>query len=182
MPHRFTEPTPVTRAHGTVVEVFVSDWEIECCAPPPSEGERTRWTLTFVPAGGSSPELDRTRTWDVVRHPAGTVLTDGQVVACWYGDGAPAPGHHEVRGHLVGSVHGPAPEGVPAVDAMVQRVQVAAQVFRLDDTRTLRPVAGTWEVRDVRTSPRRFSWGDQCIEPGVDVWAETGVLLDLTVP
>jgi hypothetical protein len=64
----------------------------------------------------------------------------------------------------------------------VQRVRVAAQVFRLDDTRTLWPVVGTLELVDVQVSPRGFGHGDGRIEPGVDVRMETGVLLELTVP
>jgi hypothetical protein len=65
MSHRFTGPTPTSLAGRHLVEVFVADWEVECCAPPPVVGESTTWTLGFSATTDECPScgLDRDRTW-----------------------------------------------------------------------------------------------------------------------
>jgi hypothetical protein len=110
--HVFTEPTPAGLAARTVVEVFVSAWEIECCAPPPIVGELSSWRLEFVAAGGRYPnaELDRDSTWLATRRPDGSIqLADGPVTALWAEHAGPAPGRVALRGYLYGNAHGPAP-------------------------------------------------------------------------
>jgi hypothetical protein len=186
MSHRFTEPTPTSLAGRHLVEVFVAGWEVECCAPPPVVGESTTWTLGFSATTDECPScgLDRDRTWQVVRHETWTAVADGPVVACWNDrcGRPPGPGRHALRGYLVGSVHGLGPDDVPPTTGTVQRVRLATEVFRLDDERTLRPVAGTLELVDVARSPRSFSTGDRRIEPGVDLPMQTGVLVEVSVP
>jgi hypothetical protein len=185
MTHRFTDPTPTSRSGRTVAEVFVDDWEIECCGPLPAVGEPTTWRLRFVPAGDPPHELDAERSWLVERRGTWTALADGPVVASWLSSAQPAPepGRNALRGQLIGSRHGGSgPDAAPEVTGTVLRVRLASCVFRLDGTRTLVPQPGTFRLVDVPRSPRRFAWPDRPIELGVDLAMETGVLLDLAVP
>jgi hypothetical protein len=185
MSHRFTGPTPASSANRVHVEVFVSSWEIECCAPPPAVGEEATWTLQFVSASGPYPfpELDTERSWQVVQRGDTTCLIDGPVVAFWSDfDGAPpAPGPATMRGHVYGNAHGPLPEAVPAVMGIVQRVRIASQAYAPHGERELRAVPGTLMLADVERSPRWFSRGDRPLADRVDQAQQTGVLLDLAV-
>jgi hypothetical protein len=163
----------------TLIEVFVSGWEIECCAPEPIVGERSTWRLDFVSAGGDypNPELDRDRLWLVTRRADGlTLLNDGPVDALWAGHNGtpPKPGPAQLRGYLYGNAHGPAPDDAPLTTGRIHRVRIAQEEFRLVEPRRLEPVAGTLTLTDVRRSPKWFTGS----EAGVH---QTGVLLDLVV-
>ncbi len=162
-----------------VIEVFVSGWEIECCAPPPVIGEEAAFRLDFVPAGGEYPlrELERERLWLVTRRPDGlTQLADGPVEALWPGHlgSPPAPGPALLRGYLYGNAHGPAPDDAPPATGRVCRVRVAGQEYRRVAPRRLEPVAGTLTLTDVRESPRCFDGTDAGPQ-------QIGVLLDLAL-
>lgn len=179
--HQFTEPTPAGTVGHIIVEVFVSGWEIECCAPPPVVGECTTWRLGFVPAGGDYPsaELDRDRSWQVSRRADGaTVLVDGPVAAHWsdHAGPPPGPGRATLRGYLYGNAHGPAPDDPLRTSGRVRRVRVVSQLFTLETGRTLVAVPGTVQLSDVQRSPRRFTHGD-----GSGTRMETGVLVEMAV-
>jgi hypothetical protein len=183
--HRFTEPTPVGNVGHTLIEVFVSGWEIECCAPPPVVGESTTWRLDFIPAGSDYPaaELDRDRSWQVSRRADGsTALQDGPVTALWSGHAATPPGQGRatLRGHLYGNAHGPAPDDAPVTTGTVRRVRVASQRFSRTADRTLLPVPGTVQLRDVQRGPRRFA-PHGGLDERDETRLETGVLIDMAV-
>lgn len=185
MPHRFTASTPTSLSGRVVVEFFVADWEIECCAPPPAVGEPTTWRLVLVPAAGLADDVPARRgTWLVEPRGTWTALTDGPVVACWppSAEAPPPPGRHPLRGLLVGTRHGgTVPDDLPKTTGRVDRVRLASQLFRLDGERTLHPVAGTLELVDVPRSPRRFR-NDPLPRPGAQSRQQTGVLVAITVP
>lgn len=170
--------------HRFTVEFFVASWEIECCAPPPVVGEPMTWRLGFATEDGDATPTHE-RIWSVARHETWTALSDGPIVACWIGtDGSPPPaGIHRLRGALFGTRHGGScPDDVPETTGTVQRVRLASEVFRLDAGRTLRPIPGTLELADCRSSPRWFDSGEHPIEPGFQDRMQTGVLIEATVP
>ncbi len=173
--HEYTEPTPTGPDGRTVVEVFVSGWEIECCAPPPVVGGTGTWRLDFIGAGDG--DLDRDHTLLVARLPDRTELSDGPVTALWadHNGPPPEPGRRTVRGFYYGNAHGPAHPDAPVTTGVVLRVRLVRQDYALVAPRSLAPVPGTLTLTDVRRSPRRFAGG-----PGAGVH-ETGVLLDLDV-
>lgn len=160
------------------VELFVSGWEIECCAPPPVIGASTTWTLQHVAATDPFPmhELDRVRTW----RAESTRLVDGPIVVMPSHDGPPLqPGWHELRGHLSGTRHGPMPEEFPETTGTVQRVRVVSLRRTLGEPRTWHAVPGTLTMTDVRESPRWFT-SDRGAK--TDHTSQEGVLLDIAVP
>ena len=163
----------------TVIEVFVSGWEIECCAPPPVVGEKATFRLDFVAAGGVYPlaELYRERLWLVTRRTDGlTQLSDGPAEAMWpdHLGAPPAPGPALLRGYLYGHAHGHAPDDAPLTTGRVRRVRVTGQEYRRVAPRQLEPVAGTLTFTDVRESPRWFAGTDAGPQ-------QIGVLLDLAL-
>jgi hypothetical protein len=177
MPHRFTG-----RTH---IEVFVSSWEIECCAPPPVIGELTSWALTFIGPSDTWPELDCDRAWHVERRGRSTWLVDGRVSARWstHNGPPPEPGHAVARGSLHGGVHD---EG-PQTTGRVQRIRFATSRYRLVEPRTLEPVPGTLTLTDVSEAPSSLffdfdSGGRTTGRQGDDQPMSLGVLLDMTVP
>jgi hypothetical protein len=184
MPHQFTEPTPTSLGTGVHIEVFVSSWEIECCAPAPVVGEPTRWVLTFIDPSDIWPELDCDRAWRVERRDHSTWLTDGPVSARWseHNGPPPEPGHTTVRGSLYGGVHD---EG-PRITGTVQRIRFATSNYRLVQPRRLEPVPGTLALTDVPEAPRslffNFDSEGRRNAHGDDEPKSLGVLLDLTVP
>jgi hypothetical protein len=185
MSHRFTEPTPASFADRVHVQVFVSSWEIECCAPPPVIGEQTTWTLQFVSASGpyAMPDLQTERAWQVAQRGDRTFLTNGPINVFWSDfDGAPpTPGRAMLRGHVYGNAHAQSAE-IPAVTGIVQRIRIASQVFAPHGERELRAVPGTLTLTDVNRSPRWFSNGERPLTDRVEQAHQIGVLLDLAVP
>lgn len=185
--HRFTEPTPYSRAGLDLVRVFAASWEIECCAPPPVVGEDASWWLTFFRAGLDPFEpADDEADWMLVdRGGSGFAITRGDVAALWSDANGPppAPGPVHLSGHLSGSVHGPVPDDLPPVGGVVQRVWVVSQDEELRDMgvqRTIVPVPGTTVLTEVSASPRGFrmtvpTWGERRRN-------EVGVLFELGVP
>ncbi|WP_214370623.1 DUF6578 domain-containing protein [Pseudonocardia sp. H11422] len=186
---RFTEPTPASPPGRDLVEVFVSDWEIECCAPPPVVGEPSSWTLQFISAGEPypTPELDREHTWQVQRRDELTVLTSGAITAAWslVGGAPPEPGSARLCGHLAGTVHdGFVPDEAPRATGLVQRIRLVSQLFTASETDNSRvqitPVPGMITMTDVARSPRWFSGSEPRWQPGVSGVVQTGVLLELS--
>lgn len=184
MPHRFTEPTPTSLSAGEHVEVFVSSWEIECCAPAPVVGEPTSWVLTFVDLSDPWPELDGHRGWRVHRRDRATWLTDGAVSVRWsdHNGPPPEPGDRTVRGSVMGGIH----EEGPKVTGTVQRIRFATSHYRLVEQRALEPVPGTLVLTDVPEAPRSLFFDFDATAgartTGTDGPRSVGVLLDLTVP
>lgn len=183
--HSFTELTPTSLAARAVVEVFVPDWEIECCVPPPAVGARTGGALQFVTTAPTAPEpdgFDRDGTWQVTRQGELTLFRAGAVVALWAGtDGPPpAPGTARLRGRLFATAHALGPDVVARTSGTVLRVRLVSRRFRTVETDggpALVPVAGTVRAVDVGASPRWFA--SPCGPVGTSAVHETGVLLDL---
>lgn len=192
MHHRFTEPTPVSRRGLCSVEVFVADWEIECCAPPPAVGSPSTWTLLFIDAGTSHlPEFDCDHAWlaspwpaQTEQQPLATQLSGGPVRAQWTGtDQEPPTGAAQLRGHLYGTVHSwNTRAGFPRTTGVVDRIQLVTQTFIMIDEQRCEAIPSSTTLTDVQRSPRWFS------DPGVSrggnrPWTEhVGVLLELAVP
>lgn len=178
MSHRFVEP-----AGREIVEVLVSDWEIECCAPPPVVGETTSWMLQYVACRGAvDPLLDHELTWSVSRWagaPAVTRLDRGAVTAYWSDDEhRPPPGEVLLRGRTYGTVHGGiSPDGFPQLEGRVERVRVLSQEYREVAERRWEGVPGSVTAVDVRESPRWFTT-DSSLCRGSQLF---GVLLDVRV-
>ncbi|MGY1732014.1 DUF6578 domain-containing protein [Geodermatophilus sp. SYSU D01045] len=153
--------------------MFLADWEIECCRPPPGEGDRVSWRLQWVddPVGPGARDL----RWQV-RAPAddGLVLHHGLLAAWW-----PQPrGDVPARGALVADAHGQVPDRVPPVTGRVVRVHVVVQTWRLVPPRTYVPVDGGFTLRPVDRSPRWFDTDRDGEMPAVSV-RESGVLVGL---
>jgi hypothetical protein len=184
MPHRFTGPTPTSLGRGVHIEVFVSSWEIECCAPAPVVGESASWVLTFIGPSDVWPELDRDRPWQVEHRDGATWLSDGPVSARWneYSGPPPQPGHTRVRGSLAGGIH----EEGPRTTGTVQRVRFATCTYRPVEPRRLEPVPGTLAFTDVPEADRSLFFDfDRDARPKgqeADRPMSVGVLLDMTVP
>jgi hypothetical protein len=184
MPHRFTEPTATSLGRGVHIEVLVSSWEIECCAPAPVVGEPASWALTFIGPSDTWPELDRDRAWQVEHRDGATWLTDGPVSARWseYSGPPPHPGHTRVRGSLSGGIH----EEGPRTTGTVQRIRFATCTYRLVEPRRLEPVPGTLALTDVLEADRSLFFDFDRDVPlsgrDADRPMSVGVLLDITVP
>jgi hypothetical protein len=165
---------------STVIEVAISDWEIECCAPPPMIGGLSSWRLTFIPDGD---ELSREDIWTVTHRADGGVRLDrdGFEAACsTYCRPAPPAGIHTLRGRLDGTAHGGiVPDDLPAVVGRVERIQMMSYEYERDpdEPRMVRFVPESLRLRDVRESPRWFNEG--C---GVGIGRrDKGLLLHLAV-
>jgi hypothetical protein len=171
---------PIVGDH--LVHVHLSDWQIECCEPPPVVGGTVSWPLSFhVPDTGP---VGAPRPWRAERRGDETFLVDGPVEAHWplRNGPAPGPGAVEVTGMLVGDVHGPHPEGTRPVTGTVRRVWVESQVYVLRDDDRVRgwvPVRDTEEYRRVERSPQWFHRTDGF---GVPLRHDVGVLCELVVP
>ncbi|MGH3549512.1 MAG: DUF6578 domain-containing protein [Pseudonocardiaceae bacterium] len=187
--HRFTEPTPTSMASGESVEIFVSSWEIECCAPPPVVGHPSSWALIFfTDASEDNREFHRDSCWRVVDNGSAPVLVNGTITAMWpsFNGPAPAPGPARLRGYLSGTAHGGLiPPDFPTITGVVQRIRLAAQRFVLGETRVgraLQPAPGTLTLTDVPRSPRWFASPRPQTEDHPDnPPSQIGVLLDLTI-
>lgn len=158
--------------------LFVSDWEIECCAPPPAVGAPATWGLELHPADGD----DLARPYRVVPRPPHAVAV-GVACAYWPVERVPLPpAPATVRGTLFGTAHGGRgcrDEGgdLPRARGVVRRVRVVTRELAAEagDPRNLVPVPGSLRLTDVTVSPRWFAAPDP-VGPGD--W-EIGVLLDL---
>lgn len=137
------------------VEVAVSGWEIECCEPPPGEGDRVVWPLTWVedPLGPGSTEV----SWRP--HPPGGGVTEGlllehgPLVAWWDGiDLGAVPS----RGRLVAQLHGGLMPDVPRVTGTVVGVHVITRAYRRPGSRGYEPVPGDFALRAVTRAPKWF--------------------------
>jgi hypothetical protein len=176
---RPAECAGTSRMPRQVVEILISDWEIECCAPAPVLGATSSWRLEFIARPGP---LSREDLWTVSHHDDGQVLLDrAGVEAAWNHHAAPAPspGIHPLCGHLLGTVHGIVPETLTPVSGRVQRIRIVSEEFTWQpgaEGRALDRVPATTGLRDVRASPRWFHHGP--IGPGI---VDVGVLIDLAL-
>lgn len=173
------------------VLVSLSDWEIECCVPPPELGDVVSWPLMLVVRRGEArreppePEVDR-RWWRVKRWDGDTtVLADGDVRAFWapHGGPPPAPGVAEVEGTLVATLHWPpVPPGVLATSGRISRLWVMHHEYREHGTgkgRYRAAVPGSTTLREVEQSP---DWsGQRGVGRYSDSGREDGLLIELTV-
>jgi hypothetical protein len=162
-----------------VIAIMISDWEIECCAPPPVLGAESTWRLEFVAA---DDELAHDDIWTVTHVNGTAFLERNGIHAVWndYTAPTPPPGIRTLRGLLHGTVHGGiVPASLTPVIGRVQRVRLVSHELGWDpdEQRTLRYVPETRILHDVRESPRWFHEGP--VGPGRQ---NTGVLIDLAVP
>ncbi len=162
-----------------VIAIMISDWEIECCAPPPVIGAESTWRLEFTAA---ADELAHDDTWTVAHDHRGTAFLERDGIHAVWNDHLtppPPPGIHTLRGLLHGTVHGTVPDTLTAVTGRVQRIRLVSHEIEWDPDgeRTLRYGPGTRALRDVRESPRWFHEGP--VGPGRQ---DTGILIDLAVP
>jgi hypothetical protein len=164
------------------IAVFLDGWQIECCAEPPSPGDRVQWPSTWVddPSGPGNLRLDwrpEPLASGVRNEPGDRLLRHGSVAAYWRGP-APVPAH----GALVADVHGGVPEAVPPITGTVVSVDVVDQAYRLSAPRTYLPISGDFRLRRVDRSPKWFSSGatgeDDLPDPMRD---DSGVLVRLSV-
>ncbi len=172
---------------GRLASVEISQWEIECCVPPPEVGDRVAWPLTFHSNEAEPDGFDRPAPssgwWRVERRADGaTFLVDGPLVAYWseYRCPPPAPGVVEATGTLFASMHeGSGHSGLPPVAAHVRRLWITSQLYARADAvhRSWNPVAGTLELRQVRSSPRWFDSGP--LDSERPERFETGLLVEL---
>jgi hypothetical protein len=165
------------RMSPQTIEVSISDWEIECCAPPPVVGALSTWWLEFVVGDDALAHED---TWTVTHQDRAVLLERNGIHAAWSDPvGPPPPGAHRLRGSLTGTVHGGTiPEGLPAVTGRVERIRLVSHEIARDpaEPRALHYVATSRSLRDVRESPRRFHLGP--VGPGRQ---DTGLVVDLAV-
>jgi hypothetical protein len=162
----------------TVVEIMISAWEIECCAPPPVIGAESSWQLEFIAAADDRARED---IWTVTHHDDRSVLLDRDgFEAAWNRPAAapPPPGIHTLRGYLNGTAHATVPRIVTAVTGRVQRVRVVSRQLERDpqQKQSSRRVPGTLATRDVRESPSVFD--SDPTDPRRD---DIGVLIDLAL-
>ncbi|TFV62815.1 hypothetical protein E4P41_06060 [Geodermatophilus sp. DF01-2] len=164
------------------VDVFLAGWEIECCQPPPAEGDHVSWPLVWAddPSGPGALEL----AWSVRpvaagagRNVPGLLLQHGPLSAWWAGTAEEeVPG----RGTLLADLHGGMPHHVQPTGGRVVRVQVVVQLYRRAGTPTYVPVAGEFELRHVTRSPRWFDEGSGGPEPRPELKRmQSGVLVGL---
>jgi hypothetical protein len=160
------------------IDVFLGGWQIECCTPPPGEGDVVSWRLQWVddPAG---PGAHGARWRAVPAAPPaadGLVLHDGAVHAWWGGSAGDLP----LRGRLLADDHGQVPEQVPPVTGTVLSVRVVEQAYLRTGMRTYEPLAGAYSLRPVPRSPRWFT-SDRPDPPPEVLREESGVLLGLRI-
>jgi hypothetical protein len=151
------------------VQVFLAGWEIECCQPPPGEGDRVEWPLQWTddPSGPGAIELH----WEV--GDDGRLLTLGALRAHWRGTAA-VP----VRGSLSADLHGGA-EQVPPTRGTVLSVRVVEQAYRYTGQGYV-PIEGAYTQRPVDRSPRWFTGRPPDEDPPDAVLRqESGVLVGL---
>lgn len=168
-----------------VIAVMISDWEIECCAPPPVLGAESTWRLEFLADNDETAdnETGDQDIWTVTHDPRGTVFLErNDIHAMWnnYTTPPPPPGIHTLRGLLHGTAHGgTVPDSLAPVTGRVQRVRLVSCEFEWvpGEERALRSRPGTRTLHEVRESPRGFNEGP--IGAGRQ---NTGVLIDLAVP
>lgn len=103
--HRFTDPSPASFAGRARVDLVISSWEIECCAPPPVVGQDTTWALQFASASANNSGLPAwvpEREWEIADLPGvGPVVSDGVITAEWAAEEPPPPAG---RTRLAGSL------------------------------------------------------------------------------
>lgn len=153
--------------------VFISSWEIECCAPPPIVGESTLWSLIFEPVATPDPQ-------SLARVPGSVTELQWQVepwstdddIRALYRNGVaayyrpignidpittPPLGRHLVRGTVSGTKHGGfVDDSFPTVSATVSRIQVVSCEFRLHNQEAT-PIPGSTRLKDVQQSPKWFT-------------------------
>jgi hypothetical protein len=164
------------------IDVFVAGWEIECCQPPPGEGNRVTWPLQWMADSDGVGVGEVENSWHVQPGPAdrGALLVHGPLTLSWPGTVADLP----ATGFFMTDLHAGAPDEVPPTSGTVLGVQVVTQTYRLDPRGFYAPVPGEFELRSVPRSPRWFDGGDSSIEPNdrPDVSrSESGVLVRLAV-
>ncbi len=173
------------------VLVSLSDWEIECCVPPPELGDVVAWPLMMVVPRGEErceppdPSVDR-RWWRVERWDDDTtVLVDGDVHAFWAPHGGPPPvrGVVDIEGSLVVTLHWPpVPPGLPATSGRVSRLWVTHHHYQehgIGKGRYRAAVPGSTTLREVEQSP---DWsGQRGVGRDPDSGREDGLLIELTV-
>jgi hypothetical protein len=156
------------------VQVFLAGWEIECCQPPPGEGDRVAWPLRWAddPTGPGAVELD----WHAAEAvPGGVLLARGPLRAWWRGTGAvPA------RGSLWADLHGGCEEVLPTRGTVLS-VRVVEQAYRYTGRR-YEPLDGAYTLRPVDRSPTWFSGRPRDEDPPAEILRqESGVLVGLRV-
>jgi hypothetical protein len=161
-----------------IIEVSISDWEIECCAPPPVVGAASTWRLEFVTGDDGLAHED---VWTATHEDRAVLLSRDGITAAWStGAGSPPPpGVHRLRGLLIGTVHGGTlPDDLPAVTGRVERIRLVSHEIAPDpdEPRALHYVVASRTLRDVRESPRWFHLG-----PVVPGRQDTGLVIDLAV-
>ncbi|WP_448626869.1 DUF6578 domain-containing protein [Geodermatophilus sp. URMC 64] len=169
------------------VDVFLAGWEIECCEPPPGEGDRVTWPLLWGddPAGPGAVDLP----WTVEEvfagvgpMPGGLLLRHGTLYAWWIGLSADAVPR---RGSLSADLHGGLPDEVlPPTTATVASVRVVEQAYRQDATGSYIPIDGGYVLRPVVRSPQWFTGGFSGPEDPLPevLRRESGVLVGLQSP
>ena len=164
------------------VPVFLDGWQIECCQPPPSQGDQVTWPLMWVddPTGPGGLRID----WrseplgsGAGNEPGDLLLRHGPLAAYWRG-----PAALSARGRLLAGVHGGVPELVPALRATVVSVDVVEQAYRLSGPRSYVPIAGDFRLRPVARSPEWFN-SDPPVEDRLPdpMREDSGVLVRLSV-
>ncbi len=162
--------------------MFVAGWEIECCRPPPGEGDRIAWGLLWgdEPEGAGALDVP----WQAQPAPAGhegLLLTHGPLTAWWPDPVAEVP----ARGCLTADLHGGVPSRMRLTPGAVTRVHVVTQTYRRTASGTYVPLPGEFALRPVSRSPKWFSsdpGDDPDREPPPDVLREeSGVLVTLAV-
>jgi hypothetical protein len=178
--HRFIPQTPVDTARRETIRLLFYMWEIGCCVPPPAVGEDTFFTLSFHadPAGLQIPGLTGPHTWTLQPLPDESHGTTPTPAVLGGGSGSPLPrpalvsrggvyaywkhapaiaGPVTVTGFLTGLRHGGIlPDNLPITTGEVVRIQVVRRTFAETEPRTLEPVPGSAQLRDIERSPRRF--------------------------
>ena len=157
------------------MQVFLAGWEIECCQPPPGEGDRVEWPLLWEddPSGPGGTVLD----WHVAEPvPGGFLIDHGPLRAWWRGTATGIP----TRGSLWADLHGGSEE-VPLTQGTVLSVRVVEQAYR-HTPRGYEPIDGAYTLRPVDRSPQWFTGRPRDEHPPAEVLRqESGVLVGLRV-
>jgi Family of unknown function (DUF6578) len=163
-------------------QVYVDDWQLECCGDPFAVGDQVAWTL-MVSVDHSLPpefliefdgEVEGTVSDGVI---SGCVARSGGVHA-FVEDAQDAVGRIRVRGLLYEDHHVGIPDQIPRTRGTVRRIQVVTRPYVRIDGRSWFPRGDEVELRDVARSPDRFEGEAVRADLRMD---ETGLLVTLEV-
>jgi hypothetical protein len=174
---------------ATLLPVFVSAWQIECCWEPLAVGNLIAWHLAFVE---ESDQHDPSRRGLVQLDASGVVFggqgepfegrwalqLDVPLMSLYWMAPRRAVGPQQLAGFIHEDHHAEVPETFPVTYVIVRRIQVEEREYvpSAADARTSVPSSTPPTYREVETSPM---WFARKPLSGAAVAVETGVLVEI---